>query len=99
MFTITITETEQEAAEHQENEDEEARTREYLAKRGLKVDEYGDIVEDTESRIVKVICSCGHYTCSLVDRYGHPVPVFKEDIEPLWPQHERDKRALELKGK
>lgn len=46
----------------------------------------------------KPICSCGHYTCPLLPRYGHPVPVYKEEIRPLPNQMKRDKRALELKG-
>jgi hypothetical protein len=86
------------SSDHSENDDEETRTAEYLEKKGLKLDEYGQIVEDVESRTVAVICSCGYYTCGAIERFGHPLPVFQEDIEPLFPQHSRDKRALELKG-
>lgn len=50
------------------------------------------------SGAVVEICSCGYHTCSMISRYGHPVPVFRSDIEPLFPQSRRDERALELKG-
>lgn len=68
---------------HSETDQEEA-----MAKKAMAA---------TNAKAVK-ICSCGHYTCPLQPRFGHPVPVFKEDIEPLWPQSTRDKRAIELKG-
>jgi hypothetical protein len=44
------------------------------------------------------VCSCGHFTCGLIGRYGLPVPTFKDDVEPLFPQSRRDRRALEIRG-
>ena len=96
-YLENYTETEETDSEHKESDDEEIRMAEYLEKRGLKIDEYGDVVEDTVSTVQKVICSCGHYTCCMVGRYGHPLPVFTESIEPLYPQSARDELALKLK--
>lgn len=47
---------------------------------------------------VKVICSCGYYTCGMIRRYGHPEPLYRSDIRPLPSQYARDRRALELHG-
>jgi hypothetical protein len=56
------------------------------------------ISSDATSSSFLEICSCGYHTCSMIFLYGHPIPVFKSDIEPLFPQSRRDQRALELKG-
>lgn len=42
------------------------------------------------------ICSCGHFTCGMIVRFGLPVPTFTDQIEPIRSQTERDKRALEI---
>ncbi len=45
---------------------------------------------------VKVICSCGYYTCGMIRRFGHPEPVYQVEIRPLPSQYARDLRALAL---
>lgn len=82
------------AREHSEADEEEAAMLKALAEAGL-VDEQGEATRAAE-RVV--ICSCGLYTCGAIGLFGHPVPTFKEEIEPLWPQSRRDERALALKG-
>lgn len=47
---------------------------------------------------VKVVCSCGSYTCRAIRLFGHPVPVFQTEIEPLPSQYARDEHALRLHG-
>jgi hypothetical protein len=99
MLDLT-TETEEVAADHSaENEAEEAMLA-YLAKLGLTRTEDGQIVAAEESAAVRkvVICSCGYFTCASIGLYGHPVPVYTEAIEPLFPQSRRDRRAIQLKG-
>lgn len=83
-----------------QDEDEEARLRE-LARKGLiEIDELtGEVIDQTALCASKtLICSCGYHTCSLIIRYGLPVPIFKDDIEPIPSQSRRDKRALEIKS-
>ncbi len=58
----------------------------------------GVVVTTPGATRVKVICSCGHYTCPWVVRFGHPEPVYHESIEPLPSQYARDERALALRG-
>lgn len=98
QYTTEENEWEWEPNEHEEDTRAEVRTAEYLEKRGLKLDEQGNVVRDLKTRRVPIICSCGIYTCCMVTRFGHPEPVFEEDIKPLWPQSKRDRKALELKG-
>jgi hypothetical protein len=45
-----------------------------------------------------LICSCGHRTCRMINRYGLTVPTFRGDIEPIPSQYARDRRALEIKA-
>jgi hypothetical protein len=49
-------------------------------------------------RQLKLICSCGFYTCPMVTRYGLPEPVYQAEIRPLPDKYQRDRRALELQG-
>lgn len=100
MTSNLYTEPESAASDHVED-DEEAKTEAYLKAKGLRRnEETGEIEEDVESMIrVKVICSCGSYTCGMIRTFGHPVEVFKDAIEPLYPQMSRDRKALDLKGK
>jgi len=99
MSQYLYSESEEQASDHRED-DEETKTEAYLAARGLRRNvETGEIEEDITSVVrVKIICSCGSYTCCMISRFGHPVEVFKGDIEPLYPQLARDRRAVELKG-
>ncbi len=101
MATYLTEETDLEytPADHEVADEEEEKMRELLAKQmGL------DSAEDIEAHLKKDqshkhnICSCGYFSCPMIVHYGHPVPIFKEDIEPLHPQTVRDIRALELKA-
>jgi len=83
---------------HGETDGEEEAIKRYLAKIGAVVEDGRVVVKNPEAVQKIIICSCGCFTCPAVSRFGHSVPVFKEDIEPLWPQHARDVRALQLKG-
>ena len=47
---------------------------------------------------VLLICSCGHHTCSLIHRFGLPVPIYLPEIAPLPTQPIRDVRAIEIKA-
>lgn len=94
----TTIEFEDYSLKHGETDDEEAAIKEYLVKIGMTVENGEIVIKDQDALQKIVICSCGAFTCSQVSRFGHPVPVFKEDIEPLWPQYARDQRALALKG-
>ncbi len=79
---------------HCENNEEEAAMLKSLAR---ILDEDGAVLEGQQVAAQRVkICSCGYYTCGLITRLGTPVPTFKADIEPLYPQSQRDKRALEI---
>ena len=98
-------ETAEEQADHDATDEAEEALLKYLASIGLEKNERGEIVpteaasqqaKDAASRVK--ICSCGFHTCRLIGLYGHPVPVFKEEIEPIPSQMMRDLRALELKG-
>ena len=84
-------------SDHSASDEEEEALRALLAK--IEADELAaeDLVAAAKLAR-RQICSCGFFTCGAIGRYGHPLPVFKEDIEPLWPQGTRDQRALELKG-
>lgn len=91
-------ETEERLGDHQASDEDEEQAKKALARAGLQLDEDGNLIDASEAAKRVQICSCGFYTCPAIVRYGHPVPVFKEDIEPLFPQSRRDERALELKG-
>lgn len=96
----TYAETEEISADHSASDEEEEAAKRALIAAGL-LDAEGEALEKRYAGNVTkrvIICSCGYYTCSAIGLYGHPVPVFKEDIEPLFPQGRRDRRALELKG-
>lgn len=99
MSQYLYNEPEASASDHVEDEDE-TKTEALLKAKGLRRNlETGEIEEDVTSTIrVKIICSCGSYTCGAIRTFGHPVEVFKDAIEPLYPQMSRDKRAIELKG-
>ena len=80
-----------------EDEEEEARLRRKLAE-ALDL-ETGEIINKAKlQNMGRKICSCGFFTCGAIRLFGHPVPVFAEQIEPLYPQGKRDRRAIELKG-
>lgn len=87
----TESESELELEAHSvQDEEEEARLRELA--RLAQIDEQRNKV------VAEVyICSCGYHTCPIIVRYGLPFSIFKGDIEPLFPQISRDKRALEIR--
>lgn len=95
-YNLYETEIEYDDEDHVEKEDEERLTK-VIEEQGLELDEFGDLVQKKTSVAKTMICSCGFYTCPMVKKFGHPMPVFKEQIEPLHPQGRRDKRAVELK--
>jgi hypothetical protein len=85
------TESELEQEEHSvQDEDEEARLRE-LARLALEDEQKNKVVTEV------YICSCGFHTCPVIVRFGLPFSIFKGDIEPLFPQMSRDKRALDIR--
>ncbi len=91
-------ETESEESErHGDNEDQEIVYQELLVKAGL--------AEDLEAKaaskaiaMVAIVCSCGSMKCYMIRRYGLPRPVFHAEIEPVFPQSSRDRKALGLVG-
>lgn len=87
------TETDTSDEDHTVKSEEEEAARKLLA--GI-VDE-DNVIENKKAAKHHRICSCGFFTCGAIRIYGHPVPVFKESIEPLFPQSRRDRKALELK--
>jgi hypothetical protein len=90
--------TEERAADHSAQDEEEEAYKRALMKAGV-LDENGEVIADAAAKLNRTeICSCGFFTCPAIVTYGHPVPLFKEDIEPLHPQSRRDRRALELKA-
>lgn len=97
-------ENEWELREHEVDDEEEALAaeRERRVQGALEqatADRNERIRREMEDQLQKMeICSCGHYSCRMRPTFGHPVPLFKSDIEPLWPQSTRDRRALELKA-
>jgi hypothetical protein len=96
MYLTMTTETEPETSgDHEEADEELARVLRERAGLG----ELGEVVDEAKMRAARVeVCSCGYFTCGMISRYGLPVPTFKEDVEPLWPQARRDERALQIRG-
>lgn len=99
QYLTEDSELEYSPADHEVADEEEEKMRELLAQQmGLaSVDELEDALKTSPVK-QHDICSCGYFTCGMIVHYGHPVPVFKEDIEPLHPQYTRDQRALQLKA-
>jgi hypothetical protein len=92
------TDTEERASDHSAQDEEEEAYKRALMKAGV-LDENGEVIAEVADKLSRTeICSCGFFTCPAISTYGHPVPLFKSDIEPLYPQMTRDVRALELKG-
>lgn len=56
------------------------------------------LVEQAKADMVKVICSCGSFSCGAITTFGHPVPLYQAEIEPLSSQYSKDCRAVALKG-
>lgn len=98
MTLDLTTELEEERDAHTAEDDEEEAMLAYLAKLGLTKNEDDQIVAVTEKVKKVVICSCGYFTCGAIGIFGHPVPVFQENIEPIPSQPSRDREALRLKG-
>ena len=66
------------------------------ARKAIETAMKADLAAKTAS--IKIVCSCGFTRCGLIGRFGHPVPVFKAEIQPIPSQYARDMRALALKG-
>jgi hypothetical protein len=100
MTLDTITELDEETSAHTAEDEAEEAMLKYLAGLGLTKNEDGQIVAAEENKALKkvVICSCGCFTCGAIGIFGHPVPVFTEQIEPIPSQFSRDREALRLKG-
>lgn len=100
MTLDQISELDEERDAHTAEDEAEEAMLAALAKLGLTKNEDGQIVAAEENRAAKktVICSCGYFTCSMVGVYGHPVPVYQAQIEPLPSQPSRDREALRIKG-
>ncbi len=98
LYTIEEADLDISAALHEDDDENAVRTAEYLDARGLKLDENANVVENTTSEMVALVCSCGSMMCGMIERYGHPRPVYGEAIEPLPTQSARDRHAVELKG-
>lgn len=82
--------------DHAAKEDEEEAMRRSLA---LVLDEDQLALPGKLGQAMQVeICSCGHFTCGLITRYGLLVPTFTDEIEPIRSQSRRDVRALEIRG-
>lgn len=47
---------------------------------------------------VKLICSCGSYSCGYIRTFGLPLPVYEAEIAGLGTQEEKDRRARELRS-
>jgi hypothetical protein len=52
---------------------------------------------EKQTKMVMIVCSCGHAKCPCIPIFGHPVPVFEKEIQPIWSQMERDIVARRLK--
>jgi hypothetical protein len=94
-------ETESEESErHGDNEDQEVVYQELLVKAGLATDEQAIAASKAiaQTRAIPLVCSCGSMRCYMVRRYGLPKPTFHAEIEPVYPQASRDRKALTLVG-
>jgi hypothetical protein len=91
-FTI---QREDEASSHIDDKEQEALLRKKLAD---IIDECNCVKKDQHKAAMQVeICPCGNFSCGMIKTLGLPVPIFKEEIERLYPQPRRDRRARELR--
>ena len=103
MYSYCETESESEV-KHGDDEDQEIKYEEMLVRNGVlertseeqaKLDAEESVKKQT--RMVMIVCSCGHAKCPAIGMFGHPIPVFEERIQPIEWQMERDRVALLLK--
>jgi hypothetical protein len=85
---------------HVDEDIDETRLAAILAVRGLRKNAVTGEIEPIPS--VKTakpaeVCSCGSFVCTMLKIYGLPLPTFRGEIEPIYPQPSRDARALKLR--
>lgn len=76
---------------HGDREDQAEQQVEYLERKD------DGTTKNVKPRKETLVCSCGSTTCLAISRFGHPRPVFAQEIEPISCQTRRDRRALVLK--
>lgn len=87
----------EETERHGDNEDQEVIYQELLVKSGLAEDLDAKAASKAIA-MVAIVCSCGSLKCYMIRRYGLPRPTFHVEIEPVFPQSSRDRKAEKMVG-